>query len=72
MRPTFSDVEYASIRLRSVATDAWRMPYTADTAPSARSSSPHHAGPPGSRRIVTRSAPYTPIFTIAALITADT
>ena len=70
--PTFSVVEYASRRLRSLVTEAWRMPYVADTAPSATTTNPHQAGPSGSRRNATSSAPYTPILTIAALITAET
>ena len=42
--PMFSVVEYASSRFRSVRDAACRIPYTADTAPSASTSSHHQRG----------------------------
>ena len=71
-RPMFSTVEYASSRLRSAATAAWRIPYSAVPAPAASTSSHHQRGPPPSRSRPNRSTPYTPRLTIAALSIADT
>ena len=48
------------------------MPYSAEARPITSRTIAHHGGPPGSRRQLTRSTPYTPVFTIAALITAET
>src|SRR5436309_3205196 len=53
-RPMFSVVEYPSSRLRSVFRAACRIPYTAETAPSASTSSHHQRGPPPSRSNPTR------------------
>ena len=68
----FSVVEYASSRLRSTATTACKIPYSAETAPAVSTASHHHRDPPRSRSRPTRNTPYTPRFTIAALINAET
>src|SRR5271166_4509782 len=44
----------------------------AERAPSAITRSHHHVGPPSSRPMPTRTMPYTPRFTMAADIRADT
>ena len=48
------------------------MPYSAEARPTTSSVIDHHRGPSGSSRQPTRSTPYTPVLTMAALITAET
>ena len=56
-RPMFSVVEYASSRFRSVLITACRIPYTAERAPSASTSSHHQLVPPPIRSNPTRTIP---------------
>ena len=44
--------------------------HAAETAPAVSTASHHHRDPPRSRSRPTRNTPYTPRFTIAALINA--
>ncbi|MOA53226.1 hypothetical protein D3C78_1766560 [compost metagenome] len=71
MMPMFSTVCQASRRLISCSANAYSTPNTADTAPKASTTMPHHISVAPSRSIPTLMMPKMPIFTITPDISAE-